>query len=633
LSSSGVSGITIAGQRRTKVAYPDGTYSYFKYDLVSNLTGALDARGWTYFSYDALNRPTQESQPGFSVSHAYDAVGNRSKLSLGGGEPAQYFRYDALRRMTAVASVPVGAGGYGIQGYGSTPYGGGGANIPGTGAAHYAYDAASRRTKLLQGSGVATYFSYDSANRLASQKSILPGGTALTYFSYGYDAASRITKIAREGAKTIYCSYDGADRLTGENWYNSGMQNVYAFAWSYDAAGNRHWQNRLGQQSYFSYDAANALRKSLPVGGSVTYYSYDPNGNCAKIFAANGATYFAYNGLNLMTSVLFRTGVVNYFWYDAKQRRYAIQESTGTTYFTYDTDGLCELLERNSSGTIVAEYTRGYAPTKGIGDRTGAKLITSQGTYYQYDGSDLPGNIRRITNSQGVVTGSFEYNAWGEKLLNQPPPEGTRFSFSAPAWVTLQDDPDNRWLITPTRMCDSSTGRFVQRDRQGLDGDYSYAATNPIIRVDPWGLADACPCSTDADEKTKKDLKEATKDALTGLAKDLATSYPELAKDTNVFAEYITGAGILANVVNNIKDGLQKGAEDPDCKKFIRAIVRAAKKKKPSTDDCDLIRDFGTHCALAIQKQGLSSVNWAAVDIFKARLVSKCLCAALARDR
>ena len=85
---------------------------------------------------------------------------------------------------------------------------------------------------------------------------------ALIYFNYGYDAASRIAKIVREAGKTIYYSYDGADRLTGENWYNSGMQNVYAFAWSYDAVGNRRWQNRLGQQSYFTYDAANELNKA-----------------------------------------------------------------------------------------------------------------------------------------------------------------------------------------------------------------------------------------------------------------------------------------------------------------------------------------------------------------------------------
>lgn len=39
------------------------------------------------------------------------------------------------------------------------------------------------------------------------------------------------------------------------------MQNVYAFAWGYDAVGNRRWQNRLGRQSYFAYDATNTLKR------------------------------------------------------------------------------------------------------------------------------------------------------------------------------------------------------------------------------------------------------------------------------------------------------------------------------------------------------------------------------------
>jgi len=171
---------------------------------------------------------------------------------------------------------------------------------------------------------------------------------------------------------SIYYAYDDSDRLTGENWYNSAGTNIYAFTWNYDAVGNRSYEYRNGARTYYQYDAADALtRYHLLPDDNWTYWNYDARGNCARIDAPNGSTYFAYNGLNLMTSVLFRSGVANYFYYDARQRRYAIQESTGTTYFTYDRDGLCALLERDSSGNVIAEYTRGYAPIVGIGDRTG----------------------------------------------------------------------------------------------------------------------------------------------------------------------------------------------------------------------------------------------------------------------
>ena len=468
--------------RRTEKKYADGSYGYFRYDAVSNRTGACDARGWTYFGYDALNRLASEVQPGaVSLYHRYDAVGNRIALNTAAG--TSYYQYDALRRMTsAISGQP--ALGYGTQAYGTTAYGGAAGQIQAT---SYTYDATSRRTKTLLGNGCATYYSYDAANRLTSQKSILPGGAALVYFNYGYDAASRIVKIGREAGKTIYYSYDNADRLTGENWYNSGMQNVYAFQWSYDAVGNRHWQNRLGQQSYFSYDAANELNKSAVVGGSATYYSYDPNGNCAKISAANGSTYFAYNSVNLMSRATFRNGVSNYFYYDALNRRRAIKESTGASYFAYDKDGLCLLVERNAAGSVTGAYTRGSAPVNGIGDLVVSQINTPTTTYYQYPVYDR-GNVQRTVNAAGAVTGSFEYNAWGEKLLNQPPVEGTRFGFSAPAWITLKDDPDSSTLLPPTRGYYAGAGRFLQRDpRKRLAGGYLYARGNPPVLVDANG--------------------------------------------------------------------------------------------------------------------------------------------------
>jgi YD repeat-containing protein len=320
-----------------------------------------------------------------------------------------------------------------------------------------------------------------------------PGGRAIEVLcpgnTNGYDAGSRITKIGREGGKTIYYSYDNDDRLTGENWYNSGMQNVYAFAWSYDGGGNRYWQNRLGQQTYFSYNAANALTKSLPVGGTATYYSYDLNGNCTKIAAPSAqTTYFAYNSVNLMTQVTFRNGVTNSFSYDALNRRRALVDSNGPAYFMYDKDGLCQLVERNNTGSIRAEYTRGTSPVAGIGDMVAAKVNTATTAYYQYPNSDIGGNVRRIVNAAGAVTGSFEYNAFGEKLLNQPPPEGTRFRFSAPAWIVLNDDPDGLVLLSPARLYHVAAGRFTQRDhKSSLAGDYIYGLNRPTLLVDPTG--------------------------------------------------------------------------------------------------------------------------------------------------
>ena len=158
-------------------------------------------------------------------------------------------------------------------------------------------------------------------------------------------------------------------------------------------------------------------------------------------------------------------------------------------YFMYDRDGLCQLVERSITGTVRAEYTRGSAPVPGIGDMVAAKINTSTTSYYQYPVYDQPGNVRRIVNAAGAVTGSFEYNAWGEKLLSQPPAEGTRFGFSAPAWMAPKDDPDGVFLWTRRRAYDAGVGRFLQRDAiKGLAGTYVYANGNPNSHMDPSGL-------------------------------------------------------------------------------------------------------------------------------------------------
>ena len=54
-------------------------------------------------------------------------------------------------------------------------------------------------------------------------------------------------------------------------------------------------------------------------------------------------------------------------------------------------------------------------------------IITAQGACYQYDACHNRGNVHRIVDEAGNVTGYFEYDAWGRKLRSKPAPEGTRF--------------------------------------------------------------------------------------------------------------------------------------------------------------------------------------------------------------
>ena len=62
----------------------------------------------------------------------------------------------------------------------------------------------------------------------------------------------------------IYYAYDEADRLTGEDWYDEQMTPLYAFQWDYDAAGNRTYESRDGQATYYTYRCVCQL---VSVGG------------------------------------------------------------------------------------------------------------------------------------------------------------------------------------------------------------------------------------------------------------------------------------------------------------------------------------------------------------------------------
>lgn len=198
-------------------------------------------------------------------------------------------------------------------------------------------------------------------------------------------------------------------------------------------------------------------------------------------------TYFAYDSRNLQTRITYRSGVSNYFRYDALGRRTALLDSAGAAYFTYDADGLCHLVERNAAGTVVAKHTRGIAPVPGIGDLVASKIYRNGTAYFQYQDFDHRGNVHRLVNAAGTGTAYFEYDAWGRYLQNAPPPEGTRFGPSAPAWIILRDDPDNDFAITPTRTAHRGIGRFLQRDILPAVNRYVMLGGNPVVLVDPDG--------------------------------------------------------------------------------------------------------------------------------------------------
>jgi YD repeat-containing protein len=427
----------------------------------------LDGRGSTYYAYTVRSELASEKLPdGTAVYFAYDAAGRRTSLQVSGVGTA-YYAYDLLGRVSTVVT-------------------------PSGKAAYYEYDPEGAVTKRVLPNGAVSYFAYDPAGRVASISHLKSDMSTVAYFGYTYSPGGNILSIRREGGDIIYYSYDFRSRLTGETWYTEAMSSIYAFEYAYDGAGNRTRKTRDGQHTYYEYDIVNRLLRAHDASADTwTYFEYDQRGNTTLIQQPSGTTYFGYSDRDLQSSIHYRTGTWNYFYYDGQMRRYALQDSGGLRYFTHDTDGLCRLAERNAAGTVLAAHARGYAPVPGIGDALESRIEAAGGTYYQYDLSDPQGNVVAVLDAAQNVTGRFEYSAWGEKLCNEPPPEGTRFGQSAPAWMHLPDDPDDVLRPTPTRTYHAGLGRFLQRDfvrRPNWSSRYAYAGNRVPLDVDPLGL-------------------------------------------------------------------------------------------------------------------------------------------------
>ena len=109
----------------------------------------------------------------------------------------------------------------------------------------------------------------------------------------------------------------------------------------------------------------------------------------------------------------------------------------------------------------------------------------AQSSFYGYDGH---GSVRQLTNSAGVVTDGYDYDAFGN-LVNSTGSTPNNYLFAGEAYDSALGLYYNR-----ARNLNTTTGRFWSMDTdEGHDHDplslhkYLYAEDNPIDHTDPSG--------------------------------------------------------------------------------------------------------------------------------------------------
>jgi len=229
---------------------------------------------------------------------------------------------------------------------------------------------------------------------------------------------------------------------------------------------------------------ASRCRRPRPLrrhAGTPNGVEHDGRGNQTERRVLGGeTTYFGYNSRNLLTTITSTDPAftANYFEYNALGQRVRKSDSTGTTVYVWD--GLNIILELDEQGAVQRRYTHGHTSIHGV-----FSLISVQdrlGCRYCYH-MDQVGGIHRLTDAWGNVIKSYEFSPYGRILEESG---GAPNELSTPGTYTMPHDlPTHR--VSPRRFCDTSTGRFNQRDPARSDMNGYLAPFAPGL-VDPTGL-------------------------------------------------------------------------------------------------------------------------------------------------
>ena len=250
---------------------------------------------------------------------------------------------------------------------------------------------------------------------------------------------------------------------------------------------------------------------------STTYYYYNDHGNVTRVVTEpaepeSGLRHYTATWLKYATNGQAVTFVVgeewdayagspgcpeNYtityareFWYDGARQRYLNREldpvaltndqmvTLSETWSDYDGDAIYgDFALDGSDVTVLRSFERGLGRVENPLD------LPNRDPYYYH--TDHLGTTRGLTRSSSAWVDESTYTAFGELL------DGTDHRYGYVGKAGYQAHAEFPYLHVGWRYYDPRTGRFLQRDPIGIDGElnvYAYASNNPVATVDPMGL-------------------------------------------------------------------------------------------------------------------------------------------------
>ncbi|MEW8008613.1 MAG: putative Ig domain-containing protein [Candidatus Thiodiazotropha endolucinida] len=431
--------------------YADGRIEQFSYDAVGNRTQVLvtlpgGTTEITTYAYDARDRLISETQPdGVTLAYQYDAAGNRTRVTLtrGGTVTTTGYGYDSLNRLQSVTDA--------------------------AGITSYGYDAVGNRTSVSYPNGSSEVYVYDSLNRLTRKETYDGAGTLIRAYDYTLHATGRRIGIDEQSGRSTAYGYDDLYRLTSESITDSQNGN-YSASYQYDGVGNRTYSTIDGVQTAYTYDANDRLTQQ---GG--TSYTYDNNGNTLSETLDTDTTTYSYNAKNELISVELG-GITTQYRYNPNGIRTSKIESGVTTRYIVD--------ENRDYGQVLIEDDGASQVSYTYGDDLISQDRSGEIHYYHYDGL---GSTRSLTDSQGILANTYDYEAFGE-VLNQIGAVENGYLYAGEQFDSTLD----QYYLRARYY--NPNGRFTSMDSwQGSPcrpitlNKYLYADADPANKIDPSG--------------------------------------------------------------------------------------------------------------------------------------------------
>ena len=186
---------------------------------------------------------------------------------------------------------------------------------------------------------------------------------------------------------------------------------------------------------------------------------------------------FTYDSANRLI-----TADTRYYVYDVEGTRVSTQRGEDVTKFVYNVNARLSQLLIKTENNAVTKYVYGLGL---IGEEVSGSFKVY---HFDYRGSTVA-----ITNANGTVTDTFEYDTYG-KLTARTGTTKTPFLYNGRDGVMYEDD--TGLIYMRARYYCLTLRRFVNADK--VHGDISNALTlnryafvngNPAVNVDPEGLS------------------------------------------------------------------------------------------------------------------------------------------------